>query len=114
MVPSTDSCAMPHPASSEVAPGVVCLHANASSSAQWRALTNRLAHDYRVFAPDTLGAGQGPAWPPDRAVMLRDEVALLERTIPRFALDSVPGAGHFLHEERPDAVLAVVLQAEAR
>ena len=43
-----------------------------------------------------------------------EEVVLLQRTLPQFTLDSVPGAGHFLHEERPDAVLAVMLQAEAR
>lgn len=42
------------------------------------------------------------------------EVVLLERTLPYFTLDSVPGAGHFLYEERPDAVLAVMLQATAR
>ena len=42
-----------------------------------------------------------------------EEVVLLERTLPQFTLDSVPGAGHFLYEERPEAVLAVVLQAGA-
>jgi pimeloyl-ACP methyl ester carboxylesterase len=42
-----------------------------------------------------------------------DEVGLLERTLPHFTLDSIPGAGHFLYEERPDAVLAVMLQAAA-
>ena len=41
------------------------------------------------------------------------EVVLLERTLPQFALDSVPGAGHFLYEERPDAVLAAMLQTAA-
>lgn len=43
-----------------------------------------------------------------------EEVALLERTLPQFVLDSVPGAGHFLYEERPDAVLAAMQRAEAR
>jgi len=38
----------------------------------------RLSAAYRVFAPDSLGAGKSPAWPVDRAVMLDDEVALLE------------------------------------
>jgi pimeloyl-ACP methyl ester carboxylesterase len=42
-----------------------------------------------------------------------DEVSLLEHTLPQFSLDSIPGAGHFLYEERPDAVLAVMMQAVA-
>jgi pimeloyl-ACP methyl ester carboxylesterase len=42
-----------------------------------------------------------------------DELALLENTVPHFSLDSIPGAGHFLYEERPDAVLALVLAAAA-
>jgi pimeloyl-ACP methyl ester carboxylesterase len=41
------------------------------------------------------------------------EIVLFERTLPQFALDSVPGAGHFLHEERPDAVLAAILRTAA-
>ncbi|MEJ8821222.1 alpha/beta hydrolase [Variovorax humicola] len=58
--------------------GVVCMHSNASSSSQWRALMDRLSSSYRVFAPDLIGAGTGPAWPRDRVVTLHDEVALLE------------------------------------
>jgi pimeloyl-ACP methyl ester carboxylesterase len=38
------------------------------------------------------------------------EVVLLERTLPHFAVDSVPGAGHFVYEERPEAVLGAMLQ----
>jgi len=59
-------------------PGVVCLHANASSSSQWRGLIEMLAPDYRVLAADAYGVGKGPAWPVDRVVRLGDEVALLE------------------------------------
>ena len=59
-------------------PGVVCLHSNASSSGQWRALMERLAPKFRVLAPDAYGAGKGPAWPANRPVTLRDEAALIE------------------------------------
>jgi len=67
--------------------GVVCLHSNASASAQWRALMDRLSSRFRVFAPDSLGAGKSPAWPQDRVVSLSDEVELLQ---PVFALAGSP------------------------
>ena len=51
-------------------PSVVCLHANASSSSQWRGLMEMLAADYHVLAPDSYGAGKGPAWPTDKVVRL--------------------------------------------
>jgi len=59
-------------------PGVVCIHSNASTSSQWRALMDCLSTHYRVFAPDSLGAGKSPAWPAHHVVTLRDEVAFLE------------------------------------
>jgi pimeloyl-ACP methyl ester carboxylesterase len=59
-------------------PGVVCLHANASSSSQWRGLMELLAPTYRVLAPDSLSAGRSPAWPADGAFTLREEAAFLE------------------------------------
>lgn len=96
---------MPHlssPESGDPGPGVVCLHANASSSSQWRALASRLAHGYRVFTPDTLGAGRGPAWPADRAVALRDEAALLE---PVF---EAAGSPHFLIGHSYGAAIALM------
>jgi pimeloyl-ACP methyl ester carboxylesterase len=64
-------------------PGVVCLHANASSSSQWRALMDALAPRFRVLAADSYGAGRSPAWPTDRRVSLRDEAALLEPVFAR-------------------------------
>ena len=68
-------------------PAVVCLHANASSSSQWRPLMERLAPRHRVLAPDAHGAGKGPAWPADRPLALSDEVALLA---PIFARAGAP------------------------
>lgn len=68
-------------------PGVVCVHSNASTSSQWRALMDRLAPSHHLLAPDSLGAGKSPPWPTDRVVMLADEVALLE---PVFAAAGSP------------------------
>lgn len=62
---------------------VVCLHANASSSAQWRALMDRLAPKFHVFAVDGYGAGRSPPWPADRRATLSDEVALLAPVLAR-------------------------------
>ena len=68
-------------------PGVVCLHSNASTSTQWRALMDLLAPRCRVLAPDLFGAGRGAPWPTDRSVTLRDEVA---RLAPVFATAGSP------------------------
>lgn len=73
--------------------GVVCLHANASSSSQWRALMDALAPTFRVLAPDSYGAGKSPAWPTDRPVGLRDEAELLEPVFAR-AGEPVALVGH--------------------
>jgi pimeloyl-ACP methyl ester carboxylesterase len=74
-------------------PGVVCVHANASSSSQWRALIDHLAPRFHVLAADGYGAGKGPSWPTDRAVTLADEVALLEPVLAR-AGDPLALVGH--------------------
>jgi pimeloyl-ACP methyl ester carboxylesterase len=42
-----------------------------------------------------------------------DEVAFLTRTLSSFAVDSVPGAGHYVQEEQPGAVLQAVRRLEA-
>ena len=68
----------PHVRSAGAGPGVVCLHANASTSGQWRSLIGRLSDRYRIFAPDSYGAGKSPEWPSDRVISLRDEAALVE------------------------------------
>lgn len=66
-------------------PAVICLHANASSSSQWRTLMDQLSPRWRVLAPDTLGAGRGAPWPGGEGVRLDDEVAAL-----RPLLDALP------------------------
>ena len=74
-------------------PGVVCVHANASSSSQWRTLMERLAPRFRVLAADSYGAGKSPPWPKDRTIMLDDEIGLLEPVFAR-AGDSFALVGH--------------------
>jgi pimeloyl-ACP methyl ester carboxylesterase len=72
------SSTAPHVRSSGSGPRVVCLHANASSSAQWRHLLELLAPRFQVVAPDLYGAGATPDWPSDRFITLADEAALIE------------------------------------
>ena len=57
---------------------LVCIHASASSSGQWRPLMDRLAGRFRTLAVDLYGSGKSPDWPADRPLTLADEVALLE------------------------------------
>ena len=64
-------------------PGVVCTHANASNSGQWRALMDLLAPKFRVLAPDLYDSGKSPQWPSDRVIRLQDEVALIEPVLTR-------------------------------
>lgn len=74
-------------------PAVVCLHSNASTSAQWRPLMERLSDRFRVIAVDAYGAGKSPGWQPGTPGWLDDELALLK---PLF--DNIEGqfdlAGH--------------------
>jgi pimeloyl-ACP methyl ester carboxylesterase len=76
-----------------VGPGVVCLHANASSSSQWRSLMDALAPKFHVLAPDSYGSGKSPPWPTVREARLRDEVDLLEPVFAR-AGDPFALVGH--------------------
>jgi pimeloyl-ACP methyl ester carboxylesterase len=64
-------------------PGVVCFHANASTSGQWRGLMESLASRYRVLAPDLYGSGKSPQWHSDRVIRLRDELDLVEPVLER-------------------------------
>src|SRR5262245_56214428 len=64
-------------------PGVVCLHANASTSGQWRGLLEALAPKFHVLAPDLYDSGKSPQWPSDRVIRLSDEVALVGPVLAR-------------------------------
>lgn len=44
----------------------------------------------------------------------REEVDLLARSLGRFSRIPVPGAGHYLQEERPDAVVAAIASLSTR
>jgi len=94
-VNDSDSVAFVREAGSSAAgPTVLCLHSNASSSGQWRSLMELLAPRFRVLAPDQLGAGRSPPWPPGKDSgdgRLDDEVALLAPV-----LDRMPGRFHLV------------------
>ena len=64
-------------------PGIVCFHANASHSVQWRGLQDHLAAQFRVLALDSIGAGKSPAWPTDRIVTLSEEARFAEPVLAR-------------------------------
>ena len=72
---------------------IVCIHASASSSGQWRPLMDRLAGRFRTLAVDLYGSGKSPDWPADRPLTLADEAALLE-PIFRSVGDRVHLVGH--------------------
>ncbi|MGF1473056.1 MAG: alpha/beta fold hydrolase [Rubrobacteraceae bacterium] len=59
-------------------PPVVCLHSSASSSGQWRSLTDRLSDRFRIIAADLYGYGKSPAWPEYREMYLDDQLDLME------------------------------------
>jgi pimeloyl-ACP methyl ester carboxylesterase len=70
----------------------------------------RLApHLAEVPCPVRLVVGAAPHGGSVKA----DDVALLQGSLRAFALDSIPGAGHYLQEERPDVVVEAVVRLEA-
>jgi pimeloyl-ACP methyl ester carboxylesterase len=95
-------------------PSVVCIHSNASSSAQWCGLMDALSSTRRLLAPDCYGSGKSPQWPLDREMSLEDEVRFLEPVFSR-AGDQFAIVGHsygaavalkaaLLHPERVSAL----------
>jgi pimeloyl-ACP methyl ester carboxylesterase len=71
----------PHVAAAGTGPGVMCLHSNASTSAQWARLMACLAPTFRVSAVDLYGAGGSPSWPHPGPLRLNDEVDLIESVL---------------------------------
>jgi len=63
-------------------PGVVCLHANPGTGAQWQTLAERLLPDWHVVVPGTYGATRAPPRPSEPAPTLAEALEGLE---PAFA-----------------------------
>jgi len=59
-------------------------------------------HLPEIRCPVRLLVGMAPH---DGGIRAREVVALAE-ALPAFTVDSIPGAGHFIQEERPDVVVA--------
>ncbi|MBA2627110.1 MAG: hypothetical protein H0U85_03795 [Gemmatimonadales bacterium] len=49
---------------------------------------------------------------PHQGGISADQVRLLAEQVPRFTLDSIPGAGQYLFEEAPDAVVAAIRRSD--
>jgi pimeloyl-ACP methyl ester carboxylesterase len=77
------TAAQPYWREAGAGPAIVCLHANASVSGQWRSLMARLADRFTLLAPDSYGSGQSPDWPSGDTITLQDEVDLLEPVFQR-------------------------------
>jgi pimeloyl-ACP methyl ester carboxylesterase len=60
---------------------VLLLHSSASSSAQWRSLSESLQAVYRCLAPDLYGYGDTDAWPGEGPLDLAEEAALADAVV---------------------------------
>jgi pimeloyl-ACP methyl ester carboxylesterase len=81
--PIDERCIEPFVREAGAGPGIVCVHANASSSGQWRALMDLLAPKFHVLAPDSYDSGKSPGWRSERVIRLQDEVAFIEPVLAR-------------------------------
>jgi len=57
------------------------VHSGGFTSRQWRRLSEALAPNYRVLAPDLLGYGAGEPWPDGKPFHFRQDLAFLESLI---------------------------------
>ena len=73
---------------------VVCIHANDSSSAQWRELMDLLSPRHRVIAPDLYGSGKSVDWPSASEISLATRLSSLLRCCSRLAIPSHSSATH--------------------
>jgi len=99
-------------------PAVVCLHANAGSSGQWRALMDSLAPRFHVLAVDSYGAGRSPAWPlgvpvlymfgKDSPAPARGVARVLTPALPRVQVVEFEGMGHMGPLTHPELVNGVI------
>ena len=95
-------------------PAVICHHANASSSSQWRGLMELLAPRFRVIAPDQYGSGKSPAWTEQRLMTLNDEVALLEPLLALVRNNAGPAMHLVGHSYGAAIALKIALQHPER
>ena len=86
--------------------GVLCLHSNASTSSQWRQLSDLLSDRFHVLAADGCGAGKSPDWLPSADATLDAEVDFLSPVL--------LAAGEQFHVVGHSYGAAVALQLAAR
>jgi pimeloyl-ACP methyl ester carboxylesterase len=72
---------------------VICLHASGASGGQWRALANRMKHDFHVLTPDLYGHGAAPSWYGPRGDIVAADVARIS-SLAAEAGDKVHLVGH--------------------
>ena len=96
---------------------ILCLHASASTSRQWRPLRNLLANQYDVIAPDLYGYGQAPPPPTPFSIEVESALALSHLTTDQpFHLVGHSYGGHIaLHiaHQQPERVLSLSLYEPA-
>jgi pimeloyl-ACP methyl ester carboxylesterase len=100
-----------------VAPPVLLIHGNCSSSGYWEPLIRHLPSQWRIMAPDLRGYGDGPALGVDATRGLRDfaddVAALLDEAGPCVVVGHSMGGGVAMQLllDHPDRIAALVLEA---